>query len=252
MLCPSCYTGNRDDAKFCKGCGKPLQPLQASLPHVQQQVEDPALEPTLIISPEKMMAYHQRHWEEAMAQEAAPDPYAYASSLGSFEALEEQEEDRHESPTPGQPGPLSLQDGGVEAAPAHHITDLPSFLIPAQNDHDAIPIPPPPPPPGIWGEQSGTGSGEAGEARDEAMYNAGYVENAGYPEMEMSHTMPNSSEHTPSEPAEQAEPGNQDHNEDNTEDNHEHQQTDAGGSGRDQSRPRICGEGGGNQVTRPL
>src|SRR5712692_9564482 len=85
MLCPSCHTGNRDDAKFCKGCGKPLQPLQGSLSHVQQQVEqveDPALEPTLIISPEKMMAYHQRHWEEAMAQDAAPEPYAYASSIG--------------------------------------------------------------------------------------------------------------------------------------------------------------------------
>ena len=233
MLCPSCHTGNRDDAKFCKGCGKALQPLQESLPHVQQQVEqveDPALEPTLIISPEKMMAYHQRHWEEAMAQEAAPEPYAYASSIGGFEAIEEQEEDNHQAPTSAQPGPLSLQDGGVEPAPAHHITDLPSFLMPAQNEHDAIPIPPPPPPPPEGrGEQSGTESGEAREARDEAMYNAGYIENAGYPEMETSHTMPDSSEHASSEQAEQAEPVNQDHNEDNTEDNHQEQHADAGG-----------------------
>lgn len=24
MLCPSCHTLNRDNARFCKGCGQPL------------------------------------------------------------------------------------------------------------------------------------------------------------------------------------------------------------------------------------
>ena len=30
MVCPSCNTANRDDAKFCKSCGQPLRPQQAT------------------------------------------------------------------------------------------------------------------------------------------------------------------------------------------------------------------------------
>lgn len=95
MFCPSCNALNRDDAKFCKGCGLRFDQANASekksnvpvaesppsavvttemheqaVPLVSEQFdfgesssawEDPALAPTLILSPEKLMAYQNRH-----------------------------------------------------------------------------------------------------------------------------------------------------------------------------------------------
>ena len=99
MVCPSCNTANRDDAKFCKSCGQPLHPQQATASassidneaptpptSVQassesapaqgeaeeqqpefapvQDADDISIAPTLILTPEKMMAYHSRRWQE--------------------------------------------------------------------------------------------------------------------------------------------------------------------------------------------
>lgn len=117
MLCPSCNAPNREDAKFCKGCGQALRveraaapeqvitsapdvPAQAASPAptseekvqqvttttpseselaVEQQIsahEDPALAPTLILSPEKVLARHSRFWaqgEEEARRTTQPD-----------------------------------------------------------------------------------------------------------------------------------------------------------------------------------
>jgi serine/threonine protein phosphatase PrpC len=217
MFCPSCNTSNRDDAKFCKGCGRSMassagdisainlapaipdaptehvaEPVvddinststgetqaaiaRASALHAQQQVEDSMLESTVIMSPERMMAYHQRHWRDAMEPRVALEPDG--SSVSVFEAPEEPDVDK-----PGQVEPA------LES-------------LPAQDEHDAIPIPPPPPPESLIVEAEG-----AEDAQGYAMHDAGYLENAGYPEIETSETMPDSSQHESLEQAEQAQP----------------------------------------------
>jgi serine/threonine protein phosphatase PrpC len=112
MFCPSCNAPNREDAKFCKSCGhilrvEPAQapeqvstpapapawpaspapaftegtpPVATSAPAASEGQqpstgsEDPALAPTLILSPEKVLAYRSRFWTQSEKEtgQAAP------------------------------------------------------------------------------------------------------------------------------------------------------------------------------------
>src|SRR5690348_4166607 len=99
MICPTCNTANRDDAKFCKVCGRSLATAAVAAPgghtpsataapepeiapaSTELHEEDISQEPTLIISPEKMVAYHQRLWREsAPAPEDESDAGAEVSA----------------------------------------------------------------------------------------------------------------------------------------------------------------------------
>ncbi len=193
MICPTCNTANRDDAKFCKVCGRSLAPaiVAASSGHTPSAAAAPApeiapipaevheddisQEPTLIISPEKMIAYHQRLWRES-------------------------------APAPEDESDAAAQTGSPETGsqPASEPASSPN----GQEAHDAIPIPPPPPP-----ESLGPGDTGAADTEGEAMQQNGYLENAGYPEMESSsNTMPDSSEHPYSEQPLTTEPVEQNQN----------------------------------------
>ncbi|HEY6540393.1 MAG TPA: protein phosphatase 2C domain-containing protein [Ktedonobacteraceae bacterium] len=186
MICPTCNTANRDDAKFCKVCGRSLATAAvaassgytspaASVPAldtepasspvdeapIEVHEDDISQEPTLIISPDKMIAYHQRLWRESAP--APEDENDAAASTGAAEA----------EPS-SVPEPASSSNG--------------------QEAHDPIPIPPPPPP-----ESLTAGDTEMEGTEGEEIHQNGYLENAGYPEMESSNTMPDSSEQQHSE-----------------------------------------------------
>jgi len=243
MYCPSCNTLNRDDAKFCKGCGQSLHATQAApaeptadatnhadveetqsapvdatnhvsaqpaavetgAPEAQWPEDDPTLAPTLILSPEKMMAYHQRRWQDAREAQATPEPYASSTNI-------------YDAPTViSEPMPMS-----VASEQAQNVSSSPASPLPAQDEQDAIPIPPPPPPESlVAGAKAETGAkagtDNATDAQPEAApadapdqasaeHDQDDAENAGYPAMEASEPMQDSSEHISLEQAEQAAP----------------------------------------------
>ena len=178
MICPTCNTANRDDAKFCKVCGRSLATanVAASSGYAPSAVPTPApetepapveiheddisQEPTLIISPEKMVAYHQRRWRES-----APDP-----------------EDESDADIPASP-PETESQAAPEPTPSSNGQE-------AHEAHDPIPLPPPPPPESLTASDA-----EMEGPTDEQQQHNGYLENAGYPEMESSSIMSDSSEH---------------------------------------------------------
>ena len=102
MLCPSCHTLNRDNAKFCKGCGQilaveiiaaeeakqlvktvqgaisPAQAWPSDAPASaqlagsgQQPALDPSLAPTEILSPEQMGKLQAQRWQRDLQLEQA-------------------------------------------------------------------------------------------------------------------------------------------------------------------------------------
>src|SRR5947209_10234927 len=109
MFCPSCHTQNRDNARFCKSCGFSFSaeqggtqqpqaaPVQAAAPTDQAETtsvatapastpanvenveeEDVSMAPTLILTPQEMMAYHARRWQHELEQEQAHGQQAVA------------------------------------------------------------------------------------------------------------------------------------------------------------------------------
>src|SRR5947209_11599238 len=105
MICPSCDTPNRDDAKFCKKCGHAFRTTDAKVPEaasVSQAsttapedvslAEDPSLAPTQIISPQKMLAFHANRWQKE--QEAAP------TNAQSPSTMTQEASDEDDMPTP--------------------------------------------------------------------------------------------------------------------------------------------------------
>ena len=151
MICPSCHTANRDDAKFCKKCRYEFssqsevakvpeavmaQQNSASTPATEgsDASEDISLAPTQIISPEKMMALHASRWQQELAQEQQGPSASMAEASSPAESAE------LPTPTPDAVPMPPLQNS---AAP----TGANQEEQPAPSTNDAaIPIPPPPPP----------------------------------------------------------------------------------------------------------
>ena len=146
MLCPSCNTPNRDDAKFCKKCGQSFRVESTQVPEVatvsqvstpvqeHMDADDPSFAPTQIISPQKMLEFHNRRWQQESEREqttATEKNHATASN----------EEDIPTQLSTSAPG---ASPAGDEAAP--DIADMPTLLFNLSTDSDHVSIPPPPPP----------------------------------------------------------------------------------------------------------
>jgi serine/threonine protein phosphatase PrpC len=176
MFCPSCNAPNREDAKFCKSCGQSLHTVQAgapvaaevpaevaSLPAAPQvpeavaggsqseEQEDVSQAPTLILSPEKVIAYRSRFWrqDEEIAQQSgqASEPYPSA----------------HPSDLPT----MLLSPAAEQAGSISPLADQPSLLPPDQSATPG-PAPVPPLPQEAAGEREVTFDTEAGFALEES------------------------------------------------------------------------------------
>src|SRR5579872_3866461 len=175
MVCPSCDTQNRDDAKFCKKCGHPFHTEASAAIEVTAApeanrapasapsntgpanvVEDISLAPTQILTGEQMMAYHRRRWErEAEAEQNAAS--AMPSANGDVKAAQSEPST---APAPGEMRQGNVSNVGKTGEQENlDIADMPTMLInPTQNEEAGTapqtplpsvqndqPIPPPPP-----------------------------------------------------------------------------------------------------------
>lgn len=191
MVCPSCNTQNRDDAKFCKKCGHPFHAevievraapeAQAAAEESQMPssvqasasqssvVEDISLAPTQILTAEQMMAYHRRRWEREAEAEQQREP-GTSSANGDVK-------DSSSAPLQAGTGQGNTGNpGNTGNAENLDIADMPTLLTnPAQHEGAAsVPSTPqsvqndepiPPPPPHVVSGQEGKTVEQTGDAQ---------------------------------------------------------------------------------------
>jgi serine/threonine protein phosphatase PrpC len=180
MICPICNAPNRDDAKFCKSCGQPLhvqtspdsedvvsdnvpdaptstqendasssvlQKTEEQQPEytLSEESEDISLEPTLILTPEKMIAYQSRRWQQQLERNGTYVTGSQETGAPKSETVPDQiaghMENATNSSTLSAPGRSEqAQDTGdtVDMADMPTVSDLPAA-------YDVEEIPPPPP-----------------------------------------------------------------------------------------------------------
>jgi len=165
MVCPSCNTSNRDDAKFCKKCGHPFhtdsgavievtavpgasqapasaQPSTGSGP--SNVADDISLAPTQILTAEQMMAYHRRRWEREAAEAEQNVTPATQSANGDVKVSSSAPvEGATSQENAGNAGDVG--NTGNAGNPEMDIADMPTLLINPARDEGTTSVPPPPP-----------------------------------------------------------------------------------------------------------
>jgi serine/threonine protein phosphatase PrpC len=176
MICPTCNVPNRDDAKFCKSCGQPLQvqPVPASEPalsdhipntpisaqedqassNVQQKVEeqqpeytfseevdDISLEPTLILTPEKMIAYQSKRWQRQLERNGASASGSSGADIPKSETTSDQLAAQTENADISSTVPAPDAEQAQDTDDTLDIVDMPTVDISTANDVEEIPPP---------------------------------------------------------------------------------------------------------------
>ncbi|MFL5706666.1 MAG: protein phosphatase 2C domain-containing protein [Ktedonobacteraceae bacterium] len=149
MICPSCDTPNRDDAKFCKKCGHSFRTEAAKIPEAAQvsqnststqenaaTAEDISLAPTQIISQEQMLAYHAMRWRQDVEKGPPATPPTQQATEG-----EQAGHNQSDMPTLISSSSQVQSEQVQDQAKA----DTPRIDTNNANEAEAIPIPPPPP-----------------------------------------------------------------------------------------------------------
>ncbi len=205
MLCPKCHTPNRDNARFCKGCGlsftpemlaaasQPAEIAQAEAGQAQntpsqdsqdsatpvsvappqdateaetQQApangtkggveDDIALTPTQILTPQQMMAYHAKRWQQELEREQ--------QTIQAPSSKEQEQPDIADAPTMLFMSSDAQQD----------VADMPTILVPpiSSDTDEPVPVPPPPPPESLVPVSDATDAASQGESANKEISTA--------------------------------------------------------------------------------
>jgi serine/threonine protein phosphatase PrpC len=202
MLCPLCHTLNRDNAKFCKGCGQILavetvaggqatqsvETLQGAMPSSptqpsdaygsaqpagagQQPVldpNDPDLAPTEIMTPQQMAEFQARRWQRELEQSEKEvrdqSPPEQANSSGVSKAS-----DPANAPTiSATPSPLPVAHAPQTPQSQQDIGDMPTIIVNPESAPTVYapvpqPVSSPPPASRVPGVEEGTMATEHAE-----------------------------------------------------------------------------------------
>ncbi|HEY6411035.1 MAG TPA: zinc ribbon domain-containing protein, partial [Ktedonobacteraceae bacterium] len=165
MLCPSCDAPNRGDAKFCKKCGHSFLVEATQVPEAaavsqvstpaqkNADTDDPSFAPTQIISPQQMLEFHNRRWQQELERE---------QTVTTATTEQSQITSDHEAMPLPPPAPAPTASSAANGE-ARDIADLPTLIINPLSDQEPASIPIPPPPPGVSTDETAPASAQPGE-----------------------------------------------------------------------------------------